>query len=121
MVSWVKLPSVFGGRSPERPIPGKWSSTTRFVWLSQTTPGHVHGVAGWEMFQSMERPPTEERMARMADLSAERSGLTARNSEKRRKRMEGAWDFMMFRGTETETDHKWIFRRDNLPHFMIRI
>ncbi|KAG6424437.1 hypothetical protein SASPL_114855 [Salvia splendens] len=39
----------FGGSLPERPIPGKWSSTTEELSGEQLTPGQVQGV-GLERF-----------------------------------------------------------------------
>lgn len=69
--SWVKLPMVFCGIWPERPIPGRWSSTTRLDW--HMIPAQEHG--GPERFHRRDRPPMEDRRAKSTALSAARSGL----------------------------------------------
>lgn len=52
------------------------------------------------MFHRMDLPPTADLMARMADLSAARSGFPEMNKEKRRMREKKNGFFFMLRERE---------------------
>ena len=52
-------------------------------------------------------------MARMADLSTERSGLTVTKREKRRKRKEGAYFNFILIGGQRQTDG-WILEQETI-------
>lgn len=72
--SSVRFPMVAMGIWPERPEPGRRSSTTRVapvVVFRQETPCHEHG-RGSEGFHKVVRPPSVLRPSRAA-LSAARS------------------------------------------------
>lgn len=64
---------VFGGSWPERPIPGRRSSTTEEFPDEHLTPAHEQGEA-LVRFQKRTRPPTAERRASRAALSEAMSG-----------------------------------------------